>query len=113
MKMRTSIIWIAMISVALFIIGCAGPSIRLFSDASDPLQETTLSGTGDDRILVIPVTGIITDRPKSRFIRTMPGMVQEVVSHLRLAEKDDRVKAVLLKIDTPGGHYHCQRYTLP
>ena len=30
-------------------------------------------------------------------------MVQEVVSHLRLAEKDDRVKAVLFKIDTPGG----------
>jgi protease-4 len=30
-------------------------------------------------------------------------MVQEVVSHLRLAEKDDGVKAVLFKIDTPGG----------
>jgi len=101
--MRLSLTIALAIFLGIFVVGCTGPKIRLFSDASDPLQETTLSGTGDDRILVIPVTGIITDRPKSRFLRTMPGMVQEVVSHLRLAEKDERVRAVLLKIDTPGG----------
>lgn len=101
MKPSTAIALAIFLSLLLF--GCAGPTIRLFSDASDPLQETTLAGTGGDRILVIPVTGIITDRPKSRFMRTMPGMVQEVVSHLHLAEKDDRIKVVLIKIDTPGG----------
>jgi protease-4 len=57
----------------------------------------------DDKILVIPITGVITDSPKSRITRSMPGVVQEVVSHLRLAEKDDRIKVVLFKIDTPGG----------
>jgi protease-4 len=30
-------------------------------------------------------------------------MVQEIVSQLRLAEKDEEVRAVLLKIDSPGG----------
>jgi protease-4 len=30
-------------------------------------------------------------------------MVQEVVSQLRLAEEDENVKAVILKIDSPGG----------
>ena len=101
--MRTSIVWVAIIGIVIFVIGCAGPRIRLFSDASDPLQETTLSGSGSDRILVIPITGIITDRPKSRFMGAMPSVVQEVVAHLQLAEKDDRIKAVLLKIDSPGG----------
>jgi protease-4 len=33
----------------------------------------------------------------------MPGVVQEVVAHLRMAEKDNRIKAVLFKIDSPGG----------
>ena len=33
----------------------------------------------------------------------MPSMVQELVSQLRLAEKDKQIKAVLLKIDSPGG----------
>jgi protease IV len=89
--------------LAVMLVGCAAPRITLFSDASDPLREVTLEGTADDKILLIPVTGIITDSPKSRIMRTMPGVVQEVVSHLRLAEKDDRVKAVLFKIDTPGG----------
>ena len=83
--------------------GCAAPRITLFSDASDPLREVTLEGTADDKILVIPITGVITDSHKSRLMRTQPGVVQEVVSHLRLAEEDDRIKAVLLKIDTPGG----------
>ena len=36
-------------------------------------------------------------------IRTKPSLVQEVVSQLRLAEEDDRVKAVISKIDSPGG----------
>ena len=89
--------------LAIMLAGCATPRITLFSDASDPLKEMTLDGTADDKILVIPITGVITDSSKSRVVRTMPGVVQEVVSHLRLAEKDDRVKAVLFKIDTPGG----------
>ena len=89
--------------LAIMLVGCATPRITLFSDASDPLREVTLEGTADDKILVVPITGVITDSAKSRTLRTMPSLVQEVVSHLRLAEKDDRVKAVLFKIDSPGG----------
>ena len=101
MKKTTELFVLALIVSMLF--GCASPRITLFSDASDPLRETTLDGTADDKILVIPITGVITDSPKSRMTRSMPGVVQEVVSHLRLAEKDDRIKVVLFKIDTPGG----------
>ncbi len=89
--------------IALLFSGCTTPRITLFSDASDPLKEVVLEGTDDDKILVIPITGVISDSPKSRFMRTKPSVVQEVVSHLRLAEKDDRIKAVLFKVDTPGG----------
>jgi protease-4 len=87
----------------IMLLGCAGPRITLFSDAADPLQEVTLDGTGVEKILVIPITGVITDTPKSQIMRSKPSVVQEVVSHLRLAEADERVKAVIFKIDTPGG----------
>jgi protease-4 len=83
--------------------GCTGPRITLFPDASDPLREVTLEGRANEKIQMIPITGFISDAPKSQLMRTTPSMVQEVVSHLRLAEKDDKVKVVLLKIDTPGG----------
>lgn len=89
--------------IVMFFFGCAGPRISLFPDASDPLEEMTLEGTADDKIQLIPITGFITDSPQTRLVQTMPSVVQEAVSHLRLAEADDRVKAVLLKIDTPGG----------
>lgn len=89
--------------ITIFCFGCAGPRITLFPSASDPLREMTLEGEAVDKIQVIPVTGLITDVPRRRVMGTMPSLVQEVVSHLRLAEKDDQVKVILLKIDTPGG----------
>jgi protease-4 len=89
--------------VAMIGVGCVGPRIKLFSDASDPLKEVVLEGTAREKIQVIPVTGIISDRPKRQTLRTTPSMVQEVVSHLQRAEKDDKVKVVLFKIDSPGG----------
>jgi protease-4 len=53
--------------------------------------------------LVIPIRGNISDAPKEQLFRTMPSMVHEFVSQLRLAEQDKQIKAVLLKIDSPGG----------
>jgi protease-4 len=73
------------IIMAVIAIGCASPSIKLISDASDPLQEFTLEGEGGGKVLVIPIQGVITDRTKSGWLRIRPGKVQEVVSHLRRA----------------------------
>ena len=87
----------------LLVNGCAAPRIKLFPDATDPLQEFTIEGTEKGKVLVIPIRGIISDAPKKGFPREWPSMVQEVVSQLRLAEKDEDVRAVLLKIDSPGG----------
>ncbi|WP_319522417.1 signal peptide peptidase SppA [uncultured Desulfosarcina sp.] len=102
--MRISTPILAMLLATMLLISCAGPRITLFSDASDPLREMTLEGTAEERVALIPITGIITDKPKGRLMQQTPGVVQEVVSHLHLAEKDDRVKAVLFNIDTPGGN---------
>ena len=88
--------------VAAFLAGCA-PRITLFTNASDPLKEVTLQGSAADKVQLVPITGIISDKPKDRVLRSMPSVVQEVASHLKLAEKDPRVKAVLFTIDTPGG----------
>ncbi len=88
---------------ALALGGCATPKIKIFSDTSFPLQEFTLQGTAKDKILLINIQGIISTKPNERLLRTFPSMVEEIVSQLRLAEKDPNVKAVLLKIESPGG----------
>ena len=93
----------AIVATLLLFIGCTAPKIRLFPSQADPLKEFTLEGKADQKILVIPVRGVISDTPREGFVRTRPSLVQEVVSQLRLAEDDKKVKAVVLKIDSPGG----------
>jgi protease IV len=83
--------------------GCGGPLIRVFPDGDAPLREFTLEGEGKDKILVIPVEGRLTDAPDRGWIRTRPGAVQRITAQLEKAKKDDDVRAVLLKIDSPGG----------
>ena len=86
----------------LVTVGCA-PKVRLFTDGTVPFSEYTLEGTGKDKILMIPIEGRISTAPSRGLLRDRPGMVQNVVAQLRKAESDDQIKALILKIDSPGG----------
>jgi protease-4 len=99
--MRKYLLLILLI-VAVSVTGCA-TGRSYFQPESTPLKEHTLQGTGTDKVLLIPVRGFISDQREQSFLRSEPSLVQEVVSHLRKAEQDGNVKAVVLKIDTPGG----------
>jgi protease-4 len=79
------------------------PTVKLFTDASDPLKEFVIEGDSEGKVLMIPVFGIISDIPSKGMIFTQPSMVQDIVSQLQLAEKDPEIQAVLFKIDSPGG----------
>jgi protease IV len=94
---------IIVLLVLILTAACGGPRMKLFSDAGDPLKEFTLEGRGSDKILLIPMYGIITDAPKERLLTQSQSMVERVVSQLNKAEKDDRIKAVLFEINSPGG----------
>jgi protease IV len=100
--MRTTRVITAVI-VLLLVAACSMPRIRLFGDAADPLREYTLEGRGSDRILLISVQGMISDTPQKGLVRSSPSVVQQVVSQLKKAEQDERIKAVLFKINSPGG----------
>ena len=95
--------WVMWLSVLTAAVGCSAPRIKLFPSQVDPLQEFTLEGTSEERILLLPIRGVISDNPQEGLLRTRPSTVQEAVSHLRKAENDPRVKAVVLQLDSPGG----------
>ncbi len=67
------------------------------------LTEKTLDGTGADKVLVIPVTGIIGEMETDAFFYGRENMMQYVRQRLRAAREDADVKAVLLQVDSPGG----------
>jgi len=93
---------VTLLSIMALLSGCSLPRINLFP-GEEPLKETTLQGTGKDKILVVNVNGLISNKPDEQLLRSHPSMVQEVVAQLRQAQKDSQVKALLLKINSPGG----------
>ena len=102
MKINRS--WILLPLLIWFVFsGCAAPRITLVTGDSVPLREVTLEGTEKEKVVVIPVRGKIDDNPKMGLFQQKPSMLQEFVAQLRKAEQDDQVRAVLLKIDSPGG----------
>ncbi len=100
--MRTTRLITAII-VLILVTACSMPRIRLLTDATDPLREYTLEGSGTEKILLISVQGTISDVPQKGLVRSAPSMVQQVVSQLKKAEKDDRIRAVLFRVNSPGG----------
>lgn len=92
------------IALTLLISGCfPSAKFHLISDASDPLIEFTIEGSGKNKILILPVTGVISGKSKRTFLSTGASLVQEVLAQLKKAERDPSVKAVVLKVDSPGG----------
>ena len=95
--------FIIVASILVLIMGCAAPKFNIFNETPDPLKEYTLEGAGADKILLIPVNGLISDNPKKGLITATPSLVEQVVSQINKAQKDKQIKAVLFKINSPGG----------
>jgi len=73
-------------------------------DATAPLKEFVLEGDGKDKVAIININGVISDKVQEDLMsRENPSLLQEVIVQLKKAEEDPAVKAVILKINSPGG----------
>ncbi len=96
--------YLTLITLIISISGCfPSAKINLISDSNEPLLEFTIEGSGKNKILIIPVAGVISSKSKKSFLSSGSSLVQEVLAQLKKAELDPFVKAVILKIDSPGG----------
>ena len=84
---RSSLAWILVIGAIL----CGLFVVSLFAIMAMMTDGGGFS-TGGDRIAVVPVEGVIDDE-----------MAKTVNRHLKQYGDDSRVKAVILRIDSPGG----------
>ena len=84
--------------------GCAIFNLSLGPKVS-PLEEKVLSGKGDDKILVIDIKGLISNKKTKTIFGSQVdvGMVEKVSEVLKKADDDDQIKALLLRINSPGG----------
>ena len=91
-------------AVLLFSISMAGCVVNV-PLPSQEVVEKTLSGTGQNKILLIDISGAISDSEKTGLlgISTEPRLTARIKDELMRAEEDDHIKAVLLRINSPGG----------
>jgi protease-4 len=91
---------IAMVLVGLSMAGCTF-NFPLFPGPG-PLRETQVSGTGGAKVLLIEISGMISSQEKEGFLPT-PSLLARIKEQLTRAAQDDSIKAVVLRINTPGG----------
>lgn len=70
-----------------------------------PLEEKVLSGEGRSKVLLMDVSGLISNQKDSSLLspREKQGMVESIREVLNKAERDEDVRAILLRINSPGG----------
>ncbi len=66
------------------------------------LKEAILSGEGKDKVLLIDISGMLTTGKASGILEE-PSLPARLKEELTKAEEDEHVKAVVLRINTPGG----------
>lgn len=86
------------------VIGTVGCSVNVGVRKTDELKEVVLSQKdGRDKLLILPVDGIISLEPKGSFFSKEPSVVAALREQLDLARTDDDVKGLILRINSPGG----------
>lgn len=84
--------------------GCTLLNVSL-GDATQPLAERTLSGEGRDKILLLDISGFITSEEQTSLLSAKKklGTVALMREQLDRARADKDIKALVLRISSPGG----------
>jgi protease-4 len=102
MKLLLRAIFIPTLLIALY--GCFNIKVNVVPEVL-PLEEQLISGEGKDKIVLIDIAGVITTAEGGSALGTTkePGTVAQVREELDRARRDKNVKAVVLRINSPGG----------
>lgn len=104
----------------LALAGCITINGPFGSSSDNALHEARISGHGSAKILWLDVDGFISAHPSSHAfgLAHSPSTLTDITRALDKAQSDKRIKAVVLRIDSPGGtvaasdeiYHHIKRY---
>ncbi len=102
--MRINQRWFVWLILALCVL--AAPVALLTQVSTNPQsqsQSQSVLTTFKDHIEVIKLTGMIIDDEETGLFERSKGSSAAVLKHLRKALKNEKVKAILLRVNSPGG----------
>jgi protease-4 len=99
--MKKTVLLVPLLAAAL---AACSPRISLDLLGEDKLQEVVLvAGEAKDKVLMIDIDGTISAALETGFLSREKSVVARVFERLERAAADPSVKAVILRLDTPGG----------
>jgi protease IV len=102
--MKKIVLFAIILTLHLGINGCTFLKVNIGEEV-EPLTEKAIAGKGRDKVLVLDISGIIMGgeigSPLSD--RKKPGLIARVREALDRARQDAHVKAVVLRVNSPGG----------
>src|SRR5712664_809464 len=101
--LRVTVLLVALVALA----GCSVLSVDL-TPRVRPLEEEVVEGKGEAKILLMDVSGFITDEAPSGGLGLGPStvhvpMLVRIREELKKAAHDRNVRGLVLRINTPGG----------
>jgi len=98
---------LATLVAVLCLAGCSVISLDL-TPRIRPLEEETVEGRGDAKIVLMDISGLLSDEGSGQLltIGTPPARVPLLVrvrEELTKAGEDDRVRALIVRVNSPGG----------
>lgn len=94
---------VSIISISLLLSGCA-PHIHLDFLGEEEVQEVVLiKSPAKEKIIILDVTGLISTTLNPGLFEREGDILSRVYYRLEKASEDKNVKALILRLDTPGG----------
>jgi protease-4 len=95
------------LALLLLLAGCSVVSVDL-TPPIRPLEETTVEGRGDAKILLLDISGVLSDEAVTPVLTlgAPPARVPLLVrirEELKKAQADSKVRALVIRINSPGG----------
>ena len=102
---RAVALWVGPLSLLVAAAGCGAPSFLITPvSSSTRLQERVAqSGTSADKIAIVPVEGMLLNARVGGMFQAQENVVSLFTQQMRAAARDKSVKAVVLRVNSPGG----------
>jgi len=96
---------IAIVAAALLVGGCGTPSLLItpVSNTQKLREAQVAGGKSGDKIALIEVEGVLVNARTGGFLQPTENKVSLFKEQLDRAASDDKVKAVVLRVNSPGG----------
>jgi protease IV len=92
------------IVLVFLLTGCAYVNVSLIPKP-EPLREQVIEGKGATKILLMDITGFISERDKEKTLlgNASPSTMAQVRETLQKAEDDTAIAGIIIRINSPGG----------